>query len=81
MANRVPTKKYVYVQNEEKLAKMQALLQLLNAGFRNNDEASMMIEASVTIVNDPAKYEGSQEWETAQNMVKFAQAAGLVQLA
>lgn len=72
---------YTYNKNEEKLAKMQALLQLLNAGFRNIDEASMMIEASVNIVNNPDKYQGTQEWETAQNMVKFAKAAGLVQVA
>lgn len=69
---------YFYDKNEEKLARMQALLQLLGAGFNSNEEASMMIEASVAICNNPGKYENSSEWETAQNMVKFAQAAGLV---
>lgn len=72
--------KYIYKPSPENLSKLFAIFSLVsNDDVINSEERlEMVIEASISIVNDTTGKYSVQEQKSAQNMVKFAMAGNLI---
>lgn len=72
--------RYIYRPNPESLSKLFAVFSLLssNDAISSEERLEMVIEASISIVNDTTGKYSEQEQKTAQNMVKFAMMGNLI---
>ena len=73
--------RFIYRPNPEGLSKLFAVFSLMggNDDIINSEERlEMVIEASISIVNDTTGKYSERELKPAQNMVKFAMMGNLV---